>query len=110
MERRLRTALAIVVVLLLVVLLAGCAPASEEDQPSPVTPGNGLALYTANCSSCHGANGEGGTAARIKPPAFEREELFTVIAQGVAGTSMPAFAGVIDENDVDAIMDYLLAK
>jgi len=109
--RRQHALLVIVVVLLLAVLLAGCAQASEEEeQPSPITPGNGQALYTTYCSKCHGADGQGGTATRIKPPAFEREELFTVIAQGVSGTDMLAFAGVVDENDVDAIMDYLLAK
>jgi mono/diheme cytochrome c family protein len=93
-------------------LLAGCAPKTDEEKDVIVTLAapDGAALYATHCSKCHGAGGQGGIGPRIKPPAFERQDLFMVIAEGVAGTQMAPFAGVIDEMEVDAIMDYLLAK
>ncbi len=93
-------------------LLAGCVARTDEERDitTTATPQNGPALYATHCAKCHGAQGVGGSAPRIKPPAYERQDLFMVIAQGKDGTEMAAYAGVLDEVEVDAIMDYLLAK
>lgn len=71
----------------------------------------GAALYQANCASCHGAagHGDGPLAKSLNPPpiAFSDHErarersvfsLQQIISHGVAGTSMPAF-NQISEND-----------
>ena len=81
---------------------------------APAKPRNfarGQALYTQNCLSCHGANGDGkGPAALgLVPPAIAfsdknraRERsvfaLYQVIEQGISGTSMASF-GVLPPED-----------
>lgn len=67
-------------------------------------------LYVSQCSSCHGLTGhaDGPAAAALTPPpvafadaarARERSTfaLYQVISQGVAGTAMPAFTTLSDE-------------
>lgn len=85
--------------------------------PVPLVPrslpdlAKGAKLYSENCASCHGANGNGqGPLARgMKPPpiAFiDRERarqrslfaLYQVIGQGLDGTAMPSFAQLSDED------------
>jgi high-affinity iron transporter len=71
----------------------------------------GAALFQAQCASCHGAagGGDGPLAAKLEPPpiAFTDRErarsrslmaLYQVVSQGVAGTSMPSFAALPDED------------
>ena len=77
----------------------------------PLNFARGQALYTQNCLSCHGANGDGkGPAALgLVPPAIAfsdknraRERsvfaLYQVIEQGISGTSMASF-GVLPPED-----------
>lgn len=77
----------------------------------PLDFARGQALYTQNCLSCHGANGDGkGPAALglVPPPiafsdksrARERSvfALYQVIEQGISGTSMASF-GVLPPED-----------
>lgn len=67
-------------------------------------------LYVSQCSGCHGVTGhaDGPAAAALTPPpvafadparARERSTfaLYQVIGQGVAGTAMPAFTSLSDE-------------
>ncbi|HMU21884.1 MAG TPA: cytochrome c/FTR1 family iron permease [Sphingorhabdus sp.] len=85
--------------------------------PVPLAPrsipdlAKGAKLYSENCTSCHGANGNGqGPLARgMTPPpiAFTDRErarqrslfaLYQVIDQGLEGTAMPSFAQMSDED------------
>lgn len=85
--------------------------------PVPLAPrsvpdlAKGARLYSENCASCHGANGNGrGPLARgMEPPpiAFTDHErarerslfaLYQVIGQGLDGTAMPSFAQLSDED------------
>jgi high-affinity iron transporter len=84
--------------------------------PVPVAPAKapslerGLALYQAQCASCHGAEGrgDGPLAAQLTPPpiAFSNRDrarerslfaLHQTISRGVPGTSMPAFGTLADD-------------
>src|SRR5262249_42550680 len=53
-------------------------------------------LYEQNCSGCHGADGHLGAARPLNDPLYlalvSVAALRAVIAQGVAGTTAPAFA------------------
>lgn len=68
-------------------------------------------LYAENCAGCHGAEGRGGAAIALADPVYlgiaGDSVIRTVIATGVAGTSMPAFAqsagGMLTNEQVDAI-------
>jgi cytochrome c oxidase cbb3-type subunit 3 len=79
----------------LAILLLGCSNRPEQfilpDQVSDFS-----ALYESNCAGCHGRDGHFGAARPLKDPLFlaliGKEKLREVIAKGVAGTAMPAFA------------------
>ena len=53
-------------------------------------------LYAENCAGCHGTEGRGGAAIALADPVYlaiaDDTALRKVIANGVRGTSMPAFA------------------
>lgn len=76
----------------------------------------GERLYLANCASCHGANGDGdGALATMPRPAALADrvrsasdgELAYRIAVGVAGTPMPAFAGILTAEERWHLVNYL---
>jgi cytochrome c oxidase cbb3-type subunit 3 len=69
-------------------------------------------LYSQNCAGCHGASGKGGAAIALANPVFLAIAGDSVIrrtaANGVPGTSMPAFAqsagGMLTEKQIDALV------
>jgi cytochrome c oxidase cbb3-type subunit 3 len=79
----------------LCILLLGCSNRPEQfilpDQVSDFS-----ALYESNCAGCHGRDGHFGAARPLNDPLFlaliGKEKLRDVIAKGVTGTAMPAFA------------------
>jgi len=75
-------------------------------------------LFAANCSGCHGEPGRLGPARDLGDPLFlamiGKSELRRVIAEGVPGTSMPAFAqregGWLADRQIDALSAGMLAR
>jgi cytochrome c oxidase cbb3-type subunit 3 len=69
-------------------------------------------LYAQNCAGCHGANGRGGAAMALANPVFlaiaDDTAIRRTAANGVRGTSMPAFAqsagGMLTDKQVNAIV------
>src|SRR5882762_11492299 len=69
-------------------------------------------LYGQNCAGCHGANGKGGAAIALANPVFlaivEDSVIRRTAANGVPGTSMPAFAqsagGMLTDKQIDALV------
>lgn len=69
-------------------------------------------LYARNCSGCHGPNGDGGAAIGLGDPVYlaiaDNATIRRVTANGVAGTSMPAFAqsagGMLTDDQIDVII------
>jgi len=69
-------------------------------------------LYARNCSGCHGPNGNGGAAIGLGDPVYlaiaDDATIRRVSADGVAGTSMPAFAqrsgGMLTDGQIDVIV------
>jgi copper transport protein len=81
----------------------------------------GRNVYLANCSNCHGSDGDGNgpTAAGLLPPpgpigpAVRRTSengLFYIVTNGVASTSMPSFASTLSENDRWDLVNYLRSE
>jgi mono/diheme cytochrome c family protein len=100
----------------LAITLWGCGPApgkprkgSETLAPKDVV--NFGTLYAENCSGCHGAEGRGGGAIALADPVYlgivNETTMHKVIANGVHGTSMPAFAqsagGMLTNEQIDVI-------
>ncbi len=69
-------------------------------------------LYSQNCAGCHGVSGKGGAAIALANPVFlaiaDDAVIRRVAANGVPGTSMPAFAqsagGMLTDKQIDALV------
>ena len=79
----------------------------------------GRGIYLANCASCHGRDGAGDGPIMTLPAAgpladavrdASAAELSYRIAYGVAGTSMPAFAGSLTRDERWALVAYLQSR
>jgi mono/diheme cytochrome c family protein len=76
------------------------------------------ALFSANCAGCHGENGRGGAAIALANPVYlaiaDDHTIRNVIANGVRGTAMPAFAesagGLLTNQQIDVITQQIRAR
>ena len=105
-----------------VMLLSGCSsPHGQPQKGSEVLAPNEVldfsTLYAQNCAGCHGAQGRGGAAIALADPVYlaivDETSMHKVIADGVRGTSMPAFAqnagGMLTDKQVDVITSGILS-
>jgi len=75
-------------------------------------------LYAENCAGCHGAKGRGGAAIALADPVYlavaDNAAIRKVIATGVRGTAMPAFAessgGMLIDKQIDVITTQIRAR
>ncbi|MFZ3215027.1 MAG: cytochrome c [Candidatus Acidiferrales bacterium] len=92
----------------------GNAPGRPAPGSAPIDPdeiADFATLYGQNCSGCHGTDGKGGAAIALGDPVYlaiaDDATLQRVAANGVAGTSMPAFAksagGMLTDKQIDII-------
>ena len=98
-------------------LLCGCdlshgRPGKDSETLAPDEIVDFKILYGENCAGCHGADGRGGAAIALADPVYlaiaDDAAIRKVIAQGVRGTSMPAFArssgGMLTDKQIDVIV------
>jgi mono/diheme cytochrome c family protein len=89
---------------------------AEELAPSEVL--DFATLYSQNCAACHGENGRGGAAIALADPVYlalsDDRSLRNVVANGVRGTAMPAFAqgagGLLTTQQIDVITQQIRAR
>lgn len=97
--------------------LWGCASVPGRPGPgdTPITPSENLdfrVLYSQNCAGCHGSEGKGGAAIALADPVYlaiaDDAVLRRTTADGISGTSMPAFAqsagGMLTDRQVEVIV------
>jgi len=98
-------------------VLAGCGHATEKyTLPDSVT--DFSVLYKDNCAGCHGLNGRFGAARPLNDPLYlaviGKERMRDVIAKGVPGTAMPAFAqnggGTLTDRQIKILADQIEAR
>ena len=98
----------------LAVVLAGCGhPTEKYTLPDSVT--DFSVLYKDNCAGCHGLNGRFGAARPLNDPLYlaviGKERMRDVIAKGVPGTAMPAFAqnggGTLTDQQITILADQI---
>lgn len=76
---------------------------------------SGERIYLANCASCHGPNGDGDGPVDSLPAGDLPQAIATMseaevsyrIANGLAGTPMPAFAAILTEQERWDLVSYL---
>jgi len=106
-----------------VTLLSGCG--TRHGQPNEgaevLAPNEVLefsTLYAENCAGCHGAEGRGSAAIALADPVYlaiaDDAAIRKVIANGVPGTSMPAFAesagGMLADKQIDVIVSQIRSR
>jgi len=104
-------------------LLSGCSsphgqPQGDSEGVAPSQVSNFATLYSQNCAGCHGAQGRGGPALALADPVYlaivNQSAMRKVIANGIHGTSMSAFAqsagGMLTDKQIDVITSGILAN
>jgi mono/diheme cytochrome c family protein len=75
-------------------------------------------LFAENCAACHGAEGRGGAGIALANPIYlaiaDDASIRKVIAKGVPGTAMPAFAqsagGMLTDKQIDVIATQIRSR
>jgi cytochrome c oxidase cbb3-type subunit 3 len=104
-------------------LVSGCGsphgqPAKESETLAPNEVSEFGTLYGQNCAGCHGTEGRGGAAIALANPVYlaiaDDASLRKVIAQGVPGTAMPAFAqsagGMLTDVQIDVLTKEIRSR
>jgi mono/diheme cytochrome c family protein len=104
-------------------LLSGCAaPHGQPLKGSETLAPNEIldfdTLYAQNCAGCHGAEGRGGAAIALADPVYlaiaDDAGIGKVIAGGVHGTAMPAFAessgGMLTDKQIAVITTQIRSR
>src|SRR6266853_227500 len=95
------------IVFLGVLLCAGPVSAQQRFLPAEIDAGG--RLYLANCTGCHGPEGDGVAGINFSQGKFRRgasdDDLVRIIVRGIPGTPMPPSG--IAENQVATIVAYL---
>ena len=105
------------------VMLAACSIPDHEPQinSEPVAPNQLLdfgTLYAQNCAGCHGAEGRGGASIALANPVYlalvDETTMRNIVANGVRGKSMPAFAqsagGMLTEQQIEVITGGIVSR
>src|ERR1700692_4459335 len=105
------------------VLLSACSIPNGQPQKGsePVAPNQVVdfgTLYAQNCAACHGAEGRGGGSIALANPVYlaivDENAVHSVVANGVRGTSMPAFAqsagGMLTDEQINVITSGMFSR
>jgi mono/diheme cytochrome c family protein len=80
----------------------------EEASGGGGSPELGAAVFSENCSTCHGATGHGGNGGpdlRTMPLAQSEEGAIQQVTNG--GGGMPPFSGVLSEEEIENVAAYV---
>jgi cytochrome c oxidase cbb3-type subunit III len=115
-SRNLRLAAALAAALSACISVACDAPRGQPRVGSEILPPKDVldfgTLYGQNCAGCHGTDGKGGAAIALSDPVYlaiaDDASIRKVIAAGVKGTAMSAFAasagGMLTDKQIDVIV------
>src|SRR5258705_5239621 len=105
--------------ILSVFLLTGCnarlpgQPNEAERWRAPADVSDFTQLYTQNCAGCHGAGGKLGAAVALNDTLYQSfvsdDALRQVIANGRAGTNMPAYSQQLGGSLTDKQIEILIS-
>lgn len=96
--------------LLLSLLLSSAALASAASAPDAARQAQLTHLVRQDCGSCHGMTLKGGLGGALLPESlkdYDNEGLQTIILDGIPGTPMPPWRGLLNEAEVLWIVEKL---
>lgn len=111
--------LRLLIALISFIAVTACGPPPVESPAArPDSRLNFNFLYTRNCAGCHGSDGKGGAAVGLSDPVYlaiaDDAAIRRVTAEGVPGTTMPAFArrfgGTLNDKQVSAIVNGIRTR
>lgn len=106
--RNSRFLLAVLGVAALVLSFTGGTASAQADVDDPAEVDAGRVVYEANCSGCHGAEGEGSDVGRpLTDIATQGERSRHVETVTNGRNNMPAFGGSLDEAEVSAVVSFV---
>lgn len=100
-------------------LVAFVSTLHQSSQPDTSTPGaidQGKEIFTKNCASCHGLDGDGdGVVGRVVAPHATNfhlkqpnvERAWQVLREGVPGTAMPPWQRQLTDDERRALVSYV---
>jgi cytochrome c oxidase cbb3-type subunit III len=110
-------------VILSLVLLSACSTphGQPENGLEPLAPNQVVdfgTLYAQNCAACHGAEGRGGASIALANPVYlaivDEKAVHNAVANGIRGTSMPAFAqtagGFLTDEQINVITSGVFSR
>ncbi len=105
------------------VVLFGCAtphgqPRKGSETLAPNEVLDFATLYGENCAGCHGVEGKGGAAIALADPVYlaiaDEAVIRKVVAKGIPGTAMPAFAesagGMLTDKQINVITGEIRSR
>lgn len=105
-----------------IILMPACdripgKPTAEDRWQSPASITDFRTLYNINCRGCHSDGNTIAGSLSMNNPTYlaiiEPETLRNIIANGIPGTSMPAFSrangGPLDDKQLDSVVNGILA-
>ena len=92
--------------------VAPTAMAEDDDRPKSVPRGGGKVAFTQFCTTCHmpdgrGGQNEGGYGADLRKTPLDVDMVVHVITNGRGGRGMPAFKGLIDEENIRLVAEFI---
>ncbi|MEX2501047.1 MAG: c-type cytochrome [Trueperaceae bacterium] len=86
------------------------SPPQAEPQDTVQVGAEGEALYRQYCAACHGPDGGGGAGPRLagNPNSAREANVASLIRFGRG--SMPGFAAVLEDDQVDVLRDYVVER
>ena len=92
--------------------MAPTAMAEDDDRPKSVPRGGGKVAFTQFCTTCHmpdgrGGQNEGGYGADLRKTPLDVNMVAHVITNGRAGRGMPSFKGLIDEENIRLVAEFI---
>lgn len=90
--------------------LAGGSPGTTGEPPGEdeTAGGEGAEVYRTSCSSCHGADGQGGVGPSLAGVAerLSEDEHERIVREGVPGTQMIGFGESLTDEEIDLVVAY----
>ena len=100
--------LAMILAAVLATVLTFGTAAAQESADDPAQVEAGMAVFEANCASCHSSDGTGSPAGRpLTDVALEADRDVHVDSVTNGKNNMPAFGSVLSADEIDSVVSYV---